>query len=227
MIMRRTGLTSIVLAMIICLQLTTVVQISEASPEKRSTRAIFRIHLPSGDVKGFSARIPYLEIEDLLNEAKGHLLQNESVKEFIGFLMERLQKYNLYRRSSILSTCNRKDGEPCSLAVLQRHVSSDDRTGVGIAILARIYVAGEGVTFPPLGIAWPVLFWFAKNSIGGAGNKWIGGYIVWGPSKGVAISFVGLEVSWFKKGKPVFALAGFTLASVAVGENVTQVSSLH
>lgn len=112
----------------------------------------------------------------------------------------------------------------------KRDNHSDNKTGVGIAILSRMLIVGEGVTLPPLGVAWPVLLWFAKDSLGGAGNELIGGYTVWGPSTGVAIPFVGLEVTGFEEGKVKFVIIGFTLLSMAFGENVTQIpppSQLH
>ena len=96
------------------------------------------------------------------------------------------------------------------------------KQGFGIAFFCPIIIFGGGITFPPIGVAWPALLWFAENALGGAGYPNMG-YILGGPCFGIALPFIGLELTGFHEGKPVFAIYGFTFFTCAWGEGVWSV----
>lgn len=90
--------------------------------------------------------------------------------------------------------------------------------------LCGVIIFGEGFTFPPVGVAWPILVWFANNTIGGAKSLIPSrSYVMWGKSTGVLFPFVGIEVTYISNRKPIFAIRGFALLCVAAAEKVEQI----
>lgn len=215
-----------VFAIVICLPFFTNAQ-TGSSLREETTTVNFRIYLLSGRIVEITRKVSYSELEELLDEIEKALWRHGAAR-FNRFLIERLlEDSNKVRFSFQYPYVKRSDEAKQliieTLSVAEKLLHSNNKTGIGIAILARVMIFGGGITLPPFGIAWPALLWFAKESLGGAGNQLIGGYIVWGPNTGVAIPFVGLEATWFKEGEFVFAVFGFTFLSIAFGENVTQV----
>lgn len=114
-------------------------------------------------------------------------------------------------------------GENTSKEIHQRIISLKRSEGIGLALVCGVIIFGTGITLPPIGVAWPCLIWIAEDALGGARCLFANlGYVLWGPCFGLAIPFIGLEVTGIHEGKPVFAIYGFALLSVAIGENVSQ-----
>jgi hypothetical protein len=111
-----------------------------------------------------------------------------------------------------------------TLGDARRMLADLDEEGFGFSVFSFMMIFGGGITIPPIGVFWPALLWFAQDSLGGAKCLFAElGYVVYGSHFGIALPFVGLEATAPYEGELVFAIYGFTLFTMAIGEHVTQI----